>query len=143
MRFTVQGNDFLTFGKRKEPMGMFNTIIADIACPKTGHVSKDTEIQIKWQAHEARILDVYRKGDFLPDLLSKYDNTWVRTDYICNACSPKTTARDGTPYIRSDDQCWHIAFIEIRSGKVCRLLSESEFQGLGIDEFFDDVWPPV
>lgn len=122
-------------------MGMFNSIVADITCP-TGQLSKDTEIQIKWQAHEARILDVYRAGDFLPDLLSKYDNTWVRTDYICNACSPKTTARDGTPYIRSDDQRWHVAFVEIRSGTVCRLLSESEFQELGIDQFFDDVWPP-
>ena len=72
-------------------MGMFNTIVADIPCPETGKLSKDTEIQIKWQDRDARVLDVYRTGDSLPDLLSKYNNTWVRTDYICNACSHKTT----------------------------------------------------
>ncbi len=55
-------------------MGMFNTIVADIACKETGAMSKDTEIQIKWQDRDARVLDVYREGDFLPDLLSKYDD---------------------------------------------------------------------
>ena len=123
-------------------MGMFNTIVADIPCPETAQVSKDTEIQIKWQAHEARILDVYRTGDFLPDLLAKYDNTWVRTNYIYNACSHKTTGYGGAPYIRTDDQCWHIAFVEIRSCKVCCILSESEFEQMGVDHFADDVWPP-
>ncbi len=123
-------------------MGMFNTIVSDITCPKTGQISKDAEIQIKWQAREARILDVYHMDDFMPDILPEYDNTWVRTDYICNVCSPKTTGRDGTPYIRTADQIWHMAFVEIRNGKVCRILSEPEFQALGISEFYDDVWPP-
>ena len=59
-------------------MGMFNTIVADVPCPETGETSRDTEIQIKWQSREARVLDVYRAGDALPDLLSGYDNTWVR-----------------------------------------------------------------
>ncbi len=123
-------------------MGMFNTIVSDITCPKTGQVGRDTEIQIKWQAQGARILDVYHMDDFMPDILPEYDNTWVRTDYICNVCSPKTTGRDGTPYIRTADQIWHMAFVEIRNGKVCRILSEPEFQALGISEFYDDVWPP-
>jgi hypothetical protein len=45
-------------------MGMFNTIVADIPCPETGKLSKDTEIQIKWQDRDARVLDVYRTGPF-------------------------------------------------------------------------------
>ena len=121
-------------------MGMFNTIVADIPCPETGKLSKDTEIQIKWQDRDARVLDVYRTGNSLPDLLSKYNNTWVRTDYICNACSPKTTGYKGVPYIRSDDQRWHIAFVEIKNGRVCRVFSEAEFQELEVSEFTDDVW---
>jgi len=123
-------------------MGMFNTIVVDVHCPATGRVSTHTSIQIKWQAREARILDVYHLGDFMPDILSKYDNTWVRTDFICEACSPKTAARDGTPYIRTDDQRWHVALIEVKDGKVCRVVSEHEFESLGISKFFDDVWPP-
>ena len=122
-------------------MGMFNTIIADILCHKTGTLSKDTEIQIKWQDRNARVLDVYRTGDCLPNLISRYD-TWVRTDYICKACSPTTTGYYGTPYIRTDDQRRHIAFVQIKSSKVCRILSESEFQELGVTEFTDDAWPP-
>ena len=123
-------------------MGMFNTIFADVRCQATGEVSAHTEIQIKWQARESRILDAYYPGDFMPDLLSQYDNTWVRTDFICEACSPKTFARDGTPYIRTNDQRRHVAFVEVSDGKICRVLSETEFESLGITEYLDDVWPP-
>jgi hypothetical protein len=30
-------------------MGMFNSIMADLRCPKTRDIAKDCEIQIKWQ----------------------------------------------------------------------------------------------
>ncbi len=123
-------------------MGMFNTILADIVCQATGAMSKDTEIQIKWQDRDTRVLDVYHEGDLLPDLLSKYDNGWVRTDYICNACSPKSTGHGGTPCIRSVDQHWHIAFVEVARGRVCGVLSEDQFRELGVTDFTDDVWPP-
>jgi len=116
-------------------MGMFNSIVADIPCPTTCLVSKGTEIQIKWQAREARMLDMYRVGD----LLSEYDDTWIRTDYICKVCSPKTTGRNGIKYIGTQDQRWHIAFVEIRKGRLHRVVSESEFQQMGIDGFADDV----
>ncbi len=123
-------------------MGMFNSIVADIRCQATDKISKDTEIQIKWQEWESLILDVYHPGDVIPDLPPEYDNTWVRTDFICEACSPRTPSRDGRTYIRSEDQRWHIAFVEMRAGKVCQVLSEPEFEKLGIDEYFDDVWCP-
>lgn len=121
---------------------MFNTIVADLPCCETDAVSNDTQIQIKWQDRDARILDVYREGDLLQDLLSEYDNTWVRTDYICNACSPKTTGHGGTSFIRSDDQRRHITFVEIRGGQLRQVLSEFEFQELGVTDFKDDTWPP-
>jgi hypothetical protein len=124
-------------------MGMFNTIVADLPCQETGKISENTEIQIKWQASEARVLDVYRTGASLPNLLSEYNNTWVRTDYICSVCSPKTTGHNRRLYIRTDDQRRHIAFVEIRNGKVCCILSESEFQQKGINDFIDDAWPPM
>ena len=123
-------------------MGMFNSIYADLACPVNGKMSENTEIQIKWQYYEERVLDVYHQGDALPGLQAKYNNTWVRTDYICNACSPKTTARDGTEFIRSDDQRWHVVFVHIEDGRIRQILNEQEFKSLGVKDFVDDTWPP-
>jgi hypothetical protein len=123
-------------------MGMFNSIYADLACPVNGEMSENTEIQIKWQYREDRVLDVYRQGDTLPGLLAEYDNAWVRTDYICNTCSHKTTARDGTKFIRTDDQRWHIVFVHIKDGRIRQILTEHEFESLGINDFIDDVWSP-
>ncbi len=57
-------------------MGVFNSIMADLRCPTRGEVSRDTEIQIKWQAPAVRALSVYRLGDVLDDIELHYDNTW-------------------------------------------------------------------
>ena len=82
------------------------------------------------------------KADVTSAAIAAYlNNTWVRTDYICNACSPKTTGYKGVPYIRSDDQRWHIAFVEIKNGRVCRVFSKTEFQEFEVSEFTNDVWP--
>ena len=123
-------------------MGMFNSIYADLTCPAAGEMSKNTEIQIKWQDRGALTLAVYRRGDTLPDLLSEYDNTWVRTDYICRACSPKTIAHDKTGYIRTNDQQWHIVFVHIEDERIHQILTELEFGAMGVNDFLDDVWTP-
>lgn len=34
-------------------MGMFNVLRADLLCPDKKEVAKNSEIQIKWQAHAA------------------------------------------------------------------------------------------
>ena len=122
-------------------MGMFNSIMADLLCPTTGALSTNSEIQIKWQHRDARALTVYRLGDLLEELESGYDDTWIRTDYICNACSPKTTNRAGDEYIRVEDQRWHVAFVQIAQSRIARILPEREFAPLGGGEFVDDVWP--
>ena len=44
-------------------------------------VANDTEIQIKWQAREARALTVYHLGDVLDDIEAEYNDRWIRTDY--------------------------------------------------------------
>ncbi|MCK4603624.1 MAG: hypothetical protein KAU41_02865 [Deltaproteobacteria bacterium] len=48
--------DLSRSARGSKQMGMFNTIVADIPCPETGKLSKDTEI--KWQDRDARVLDV-------------------------------------------------------------------------------------
>lgn len=64
-------------------MGMFNSIHADLVCPVEGQIGRDTEIQIKWQKLQARLLTVYHLGDLLEDLDAEFNNQWVRTEYIC------------------------------------------------------------
>ena len=54
-------------------MGMFNSIYADLLCPEKKEISKDSEIQIKWQKHEARTLDIYHLGDMLEEIEDEYD----------------------------------------------------------------------
>ena len=124
-------------------MGMFNSIHADIRCSVTGEVSRDSEIQIKWQEQRARLLDRYHVGDVLPDVEPGFDNTWIRTEFICEACSPKTKAGEHGEYIRTEDQRWHIVFVEIRDAEVVRILPEAEFEALGVSDYVDDVWPPA
>ncbi len=108
-------------------MGMFNSISADLTCPVTGKLSKHTEIQIKWQDRNALSLQVYRLGDILDQLDSRYNNVWVRTDYICDACSPKTVGYKGIKFIRSDDQRRHHVYVQIKQNKICKILTEVDF----------------
>ena len=118
-----------------QDMGMFNSILADLLCPVGKKVSKDSEIQIKWQVQDARVLSVYRLGDVLGDIEQEYNNTWIRTDYICSVCSKYTSGRGGVQFIKTDDQSRHYVFLRIDDGKICKILTEGEFNELGIDRF--------
>jgi hypothetical protein len=118
---------------------MFNTIMVDLACPEIGQLAH-SEIQIKWQDRNARALTVYHTGDPLEDLEPGYDDTWIRTDYICSACSLKTRPREGHDYIRVEDQRWHVAFVEIAHRRIARIVPEREFLLLGVTRFVNDVW---
>ncbi len=89
-------------------MGMFNSIIADLRCPTKQDIGSGAEIQIKWQVQAARALTVYHLGDVLEDIEAEYDNTWIKTDYICSVCSRHTTGRKGITYIKTEDQQWQI-----------------------------------
>ena len=118
-------------------MGMFNSIVADLRCPAKQEVGNDTEIQIKWQVRGARTLSVHHLGDVLEDIEAEYDNTWIRTDYICRVCSKHTTGRDGITYIKTDDQRRHPVFVCIGQGKIRGVLTEEEFEKTGVADF---VW---
>ena len=115
---------------------MFNSIIADLRCPVTGEIAEDSEIQIKWQAWEARALSVYRLGDTLEEIEEEWNNTWIRTDYICASCSRRSTGRFGE-YIRTADQEWHNVFVRIEDGRVAEILSEEEFGSTGVSEYVE------
>jgi len=65
-------------------MGLFNSIFSNLDFPSSGKVRKNTEIQIKWQHPKARGIHAYRVGDVLEDIEDEYNNTWIRTDFICN-----------------------------------------------------------
>lgn len=118
-------------------MGMFNSIYADLVCPETKKVSQGTEIQIKWQSLESRTLSHYRAGDILENIEDEYDNTWIRTDYICRACSKHTKGYKGIAYIRVEDQKRHYVFIRIENARICAVLTEQDFTEQGPSAFVD------
>ena len=74
-------------------MGMFNSIYADVLCSVKNKINKNTEIQIKWQEYQARALTHYHLGDVFEDIEDEFNNTWIRTDYICDACSKHTQGK--------------------------------------------------
>ena len=116
-------------------MGMFNSIHADLICPVTGRLLPRTEIQIKWQEHDHHWLGVYKPGDTLEGLEPQFDNTWVKTEFICDACSRHEKGRKGQPYIPTQGQVWHAVFVEIRDCRICRVLNEKQFAETGMTEF--------
>lgn len=130
----ASGERLRMIGERHQ-MGMFNSIYADLLCPQKEQIAKNAEIQIKWQQPEARNLDVYHRGDTLPQIDPEYDNAWIRTDYICSVCSKQTTGRDGTKYIKTEDQSRHLVFVNIRDATIRDLLTELEFDKTGIRDF--------
>ncbi len=108
-------------------MGMFNSIYADLLCPVKGEVTKDAEIQIKWQVQEARALTAYRLGDTLDEIEERWNDTWIRTDYICDVCSEHSIGWKGMSFIRTEDQVWHHVFVKIENGKIVEISTEEEF----------------
>ncbi|GEM_PF-1864658 len=107
-------------------MGMFNTLLADVRCPTTHEVARDVHIQIKWQAHNARVLDVYRVGDALDEIDAECDNAWIQTDYICPVCSRKAGGKGSLPFIKTEDQQRHIVFVHVDHGAIREIVTESE-----------------
>jgi len=99
-------------------MGMFNSIFADIYCPRRKEVGRETEIQIKWQFPELKKLAAYRLGDVIDGIQANYDNAWIRTDYICNVCSPQMTTKEGITFIKVNDQQRHTIFVRVENGRI-------------------------
>ena len=118
-------------------MGMFNSIYADILCPTKKELSKNTQIQIKWQDYRVRALTHYRMGDVLEEIEDEYNNTWIRTDFICDVCSKHTKGWKGMEYIKTEAQISHTIFVKIESGKICEILAEEDFYKIGVNNFVD------
>lgn len=118
-------------------MGMFNLILADLMCPVKRQIGTNTDIQIKWQKREMRTLSAYHLGDLLEDIEPEFDNHWIRTDYICEVCSNKTTGYREIPYVRVDDQQRHHVFVKIEKSKVVKILTEEEFKEEKTTDFID------
>ena len=74
-------------------------------------------------------------GDVLEDIETEYDNTWIRTDYICNVCSKHTSGKNGITFIKTVDHQRHPVFVHIDQGKICEIVSEQEFEETGIADF--------
>jgi hypothetical protein len=115
-------------------MGMFNSIYADILCPVENRISKNTEIQIKWQIKKSRLLNHYRQGNYLEDLKDEFNNNWIRTEYICEACSKHTPYKEWE-FIKVEDQKWHFIFVNIRQGRIEQILTPEEFQKICAKDF--------
>lgn len=116
-------------------MGMFNIIHTDLTCPVTGKLLPGTQLQIKWQEHKQLWLGVYKLGDTLEGLEPKFDNTWVKTEFICDACSRHETSRQGKPYIPTAGQVWHVVYVQMIGKRICRILNEKQFAETGVTEF--------
>lgn len=134
---SIEKHNYIVLPTEAIAMGMFNSIYADLPCPTEQEISRDTEIQIKWQVSEARVLAVYHLGDVLEDIEPEYDNTWIRTDYICQVCSKYTTGRNGIRYIKTDDQSRHFVFVRIQEGRICEILTQGQFEKTGVTEFVE------
>ena len=119
-------------------MGMFNSIMADLPCVAS-KVAARGEIQIKWQSPEKRSGEVFYVGDVLDSILPEYDNVWIKTDFVCEACSPRTKARDGTSFIKVMDQRRHFIFVRIENGRILQIISEDDFKALNIDGYATDI----
>ena len=117
-------------------MGMFNSVYADLLCPVKNEIGKDTEIQIKWQKHEARNLSIYHLHDTLEDLEDEFNNAWIRTDYICEVCSKKAKG-SGSSYVKVDDQQRHFVFVRIKDSKIENILTEKEFKNENVKNFVE------
>lgn len=120
-------------------MGMFNTIVAPLTCPLTGRLLPRIEIQIKWQDYGVLALATYAIGDRLDDLEPSYDQTWVKTDFICDACSQHQRGGEGRAYIPTQSQVWHPVYVEVGDAVIRRVLNEAEFAAIGVTDFVNDL----
>jgi len=118
-------------------MGMFDSIIAEIECPKTRKTEKN-EIQIKWREQRYRDIEGFLVGDTVNNIDPEYNNTWIKADYICQSCSPKTRQNIGgrkIEFVRVRDQIWHPCYVKIENGRIASVLTEEGFSKLGIEKF--------
>ena len=105
---------------------MYDSILTDIKCCNTGKVNR-AEVQINWTNETS--LRVFNIGDTIPYLHKLYDNTWVKTDYLCHLCSKKvtTSSSDGSIFSGRTEHVRHVCYVNVVNGKILEVLSEPEY----------------
>ncbi len=88
---------------------------------------------------DQRTGDAFYLGDTLEGIMPEYDNVWIKTDFICEVCSTRTKARDGTSFLKVMDQSRHVIFVRIENGSIEQIVSEVEFKAMNIDDYGSDL----
>lgn len=106
VRNVMDKMDFAESDEREKAMKMKYRFCLD---PETGeaHVwrhrvaenEENTEIQIKWQDYGELSLGAYHCGDLLEYIDPEFNNTWIRTDFICNVCSKWVDSKTAGKFI--------------------------------------------
>jgi len=97
-------------------MGLYDLIIAEITCPNTEKAST-IGIQIKWTDCSQKN---YKLGDNI-NFAKNMSSLWIQVYYCCSQCNTVS----------------HPAYINIRKGRITEIISESEYQKRGLEDFLD------
>ena len=85
-------------------MSLFDALVAELECLATRKKEKQL-IQIFFR--DCYRDKTYHIGSTLDNLPPEYNNTWIRTDYVCESCSPKTKGKI-RDFVKTEDQRRHI-----------------------------------
>lgn len=113
---------------------LFDTLAINLKCPVTGKSARSS-VQLFFQ--NCFRDKAFKVGDLLDNLPAEYDNIWIATAYICEACSPKTK-RGTARFIKVDDQKWHRCYLRVKNGRIMEVISEEEFNLRGIKDYIED-----
>ncbi len=115
---------------------MFDLIDIKLRCPDTRE-KLEHKVLIKWR--ENRSFEHFKIGSEIKDLISEYNNVWIKTDYICESCSKKTKNKKYEKIIKIEDQKRHCCFIKIENQRIIKILPEKDFYKLGIKNYMEDL----
>lgn len=117
-------------------MGLVDILHEKIRCPVTGK-ELDEKIYNKWRKDRTEMTS-FHVGDFVEGLEKEYQNNWIKTDYICHACSKLTHGKYGK-FVKTDDQVRHPCYVLIENNVIKEVLNEEEFLQKGATEFYEDL----
>lgn len=122
--------------KRLLLMGLVDFLYTKIKCTATGK-ELDEEICNKWRKDRTEMTS-FHVGDSVEGLEKEYQDNWIKTDYICHACS-KLTQGGYREFVKTDDQVRHACYVLIENSVIKEVLNEEEFMKRGITEFYEDL----
>ena len=114
---------------------LFDTLTVNLKCPVTGKLARNS-VQLFFR--NCFRDKAFQAGDLLDNLPAEYNNTWIATAYICEACSPKTK-RGKSHFIKVDDQKWHRCYLRVKNSRIMEVIGEEEFNSRGIKDYVEDI----